>query len=446
MKQEYIDLYKQEHEKIKKHSSDALNHYRDESFRLFEELGFPTTALENYKYTDLTNSLSHEYGLNLYRLKSPINPYEAFRCNVPGIHSHLYFVVNDSFYTSKEQATEQLPKGVIIGSLRKIASKQPELLAPYFGKLTQSKNDGLIAFNGTFAQDGFFMYVPKDVEIEQPIQLINVMNSKVNLMANSHNLIILEEGAKAKLLVCDHAMSDVQLFANRVTEVFVGKNAAYEHYKLESTHKKMTNLDALFIDQQESSDVLTNVMTLRNGLTRNNIDIEVNGEECETLLCGISIGGKEQEIDNFTSLSHNKPNCHSTELFKCVLDDEAKGGFTGRILVAQDAQKTLAYQNSKNILLSKKARMRTKPQLEIYADDVKCSHGATIGQLDETAKFYLQARGIPEAEARMLLMSAFAQDVIDNIRIEPLRDRMKMMIENRLRSGVSKAEGCSICS
>ena len=338
-----------------------------------------------------------------------------------------------------------MPEGVIIGSVNQVAETHPELVKQYFGKLSSKKEDGLVAFNGAFAQDGFFMYVPKNVVLDKPVQLVNIMRSDVDFMANSHNLIILEEGAKAQLLVCDHTVDDVRFLSNRVTEVFVSENATYEHYKLENMHVKTTNLATLLIDQQTSSNVLANVITLHNGQTRNTVEIDLDGEHCETLLCGMVIGDKNQQVDNFTSIIHNKPNCHSRELFKYVLDDMAKGGFTGKLYVAKDAQKTAAFQTNRNILLSKTAKMRTKPQLEIYADDVKCSHGATIGQLDESAKFYMQARGISEAEARLLLMFAFTNDVIENIRIPALQDRIKMLVEKRLRGELSKCEGCVIC-
>jgi Fe-S cluster assembly protein SufD len=445
MEQQYIDLYKQHHESIKKHSTGVMNDLRDDAFALFEKLRFPTVALENYKYSDLKAGLSIDYGVNINRIPIPVNPYEVFTCDVPGIHSYLYFVVNDAFYPVKDIRNNSLPEGVIIGSVNQVAETHPELVKQYFGKLSSKKEDGLIAFNGAFAQDGFFMYVPKNVVLDKPVQLVNIMRSDVDFMANSHNLIILEEGAKAQLLVCDHTVDDVRFLSNRVTEVFVSENATYEHYKLENMHVKTTNLATLLIDQQASSNVLANVITLHNGQTRNTVEIDLDGEHCETLLCGMVIGDKNQQVDNFTSIIHNKPNCHSRELFKYVLDDMAKGGFTGKLYVAKDAQKTAAFQTNRNILLSKTAKMRTKPQLEIYADDVKCSHGATIGQLDESAKFYMQARGISGEEARLLLMFAFTNDVIENIRIPALQDRIKLLVEKRLRGELSKCEGCVIC-
>lgn len=445
MEKQYIDLYKTHHSLIKQHAAPVMNESRDASFALFEKLGFPTTKLENYKYTDLKEVLSLDYGMNVRRLDFPVDPYQAFKCDVPGIQSYLYFVVNDAFYPEYNEQNAELPKEVIVCSLKEAAEKHPDLVAKYYGRLSTQKQDGLVAFNGAFAQDGFFMYVPKNVQLDRPVQLVNIMRADVDFMANAHNLIILEEGAKAQLLVCDHTVDDVRFVSNRVTEVFVAENATYEHYKLENTHIKTTNLSTLLIEQQASSNVLGNVITLHNGLTRNSIEIELNGENCETELCGMVIADKKQQVDNFTSVLHNMPNCHSNELFKYVLDDVSKGAFTGRLYVAKDAQKTRAYQTNRNILLNRTAKMRTKPQLEIYADDVKCSHGATIGQLDEQAMFYMRTRGIPYEEARLLLMFAFTADVIDNIRIPALADRMKMLVEKRLRGELSKCEGCTIC-
>ncbi len=446
VEEDYLEIYQQYHQSIKSNSADVLNEKRDRSIEKFKLLGFPTPKNENFKYTDLREPLSVDYGLNINRVQFPVQPYNVFQCDVPAIGANLFFVVNDTFYNEGKANEYKLPEGVIIGSLRDAAKNNPELVKKYIGKLSEKQNDGLVAFNEAFSQDGFFIFVPKNTVIENPIQIVNIMRSDVDLMAVSRNLVIVEEGAKAQLLVCDHTMDEVRFFSNRVTEVFVGENATYEHYKLENVNKKNTNVCTLLIDQESTSNVLSNIITLHNGVTRNTIEIDLDGEFCETTLCGMTFSDHDQVLDNYTSILHNKPNSHSTELFKYILDDESKGGFTGRLFVAKDAQKTQAYQTNKNILLSRKAKMRTKPQLEIYADDVRCSHGATIGQLDEQALFYMRQRGISFAEARQLLMYAFVSDVIENIKIEPLKDRIKYLVEKRLRGEISKCEGCSICS
>ena len=446
LEKQYIELYNQYHQVIKSNSSDVMNAYRDEAFEQFKSLGFPTNELEKYKYTDLKNALSLDYGLNISRIKFTVNPYEVFKCDVPGISAYLYFVVNDTFYPVERGEKNTLPEGVIIESLKSASEKYPELVKKYYNKQAEKQEDGLVAFNGAFAQDGFFIYVPKNIRLEKPIQIVDILTSGADFMANSHNLVVVEENAKCQILVCDHTEEDVNFFANRITEVFVGENAVYEHYKLENVHNKATNITNLLINQKSSSNVLTNILTLHNGVTRNTIQIDLDGENCETLLCGMALADKNQQIDNHSSIYHNQPHSHSTELFKYVMDDVSKAGFTGMLYVAKDAQKTKAFQTNRNILLSKDAKVRTRPQLEIYADDVKCSHGATIGQLDESAMFYMRQRGIPEKEARLLLMYAFTADIVENIRIDALKDRIKLLVEKRLRGELSKCEGCAICN
>ncbi|MCK9155018.1 MAG: Fe-S cluster assembly protein SufD [Paludibacteraceae bacterium] len=451
IEQSYIKIYKDFGQLIKDNSAEVMNRERDKAFARFEELGFPTTKLEDYKHTDIRSRYAIDFGMNIRRVEFPINPYSVFKCDVPGINSHLFFIVNDSFYhdpqgdTTNKEIEDLISQGVLIGSLKEHAEKQPDLVAKYYGKAANVQNDGSVAFNAAFAQDGFFLYVPKNVVIEKPIQLINVMRATTDTMANSRNLIVLEEGAKAKFLVCAHTMDACNFLSNRVTEVFVGKNASYEHYKLENTSYNMTNIGSLYVEQSEGSNVLVNEMTLHNGFTRNNICINLNGEHAEALLCGMAIGDKEELIDNTTAINHNVSHCHSKELYKYVLNDKATGVFAGRILVKQDAQKTEAYQSNKNLCATKDAHVYSKPQLEIYADDVKCSHGATTGQIDDNALFYMRSRGISEREARMLLMLAFTNDVIENISVEALKNRIHLLVEKRFRGELSKCAGCIIC-
>ena len=444
----YIEIYKEYESIIKQHCPDVLNEKRDAAFNSFLQMGFPTQQSENYRYSGLSERFAFDFGMNLNRLPIPADPYKIFTCSVPSINSLTYFIVNDLFYPAENLLNKDLQKlteqGVLLGSLREISESHSQLISQYYGKAAKSESDAMVAFNTMFAQDGFFLYVPKNVVIEKPIQVINVMRADMPLMANSRNLIILEEGAQAKVLVCAHTLDPVQFLSNRVTEVFVGENAIYEHYKLESTHDLMTNIGSLFVEQEAASNVLVNEITLLNGFTRNNVQVNLNGERCETLLCGMAVGDKNEHIDNYTLINHLSPNCKSRELYKYILDDNATGCFSGKIYVAKDAQKTAAFQSNKNICLSSNAKMYSKPQLEIYADDVKCSHGATTGQMDENALFYLRSRGIPEKEARMLLMLAFANDVIENIRVDALKDRIRNLTENRLRGELPKCDGCVI--
>ena len=240
-------------------------------------------------------------------------------------------------------------------------------------------------------------------------------------------------------------MDSVSFFANRLTEIFIGENASFDYYSLENTHNETNNLSQIFVDQQANSRLITNLIGLNNGRTRNQVEIDLNGEGAETWLGGMLVSDCQQKTENFTIIRHNVPRCTSRELFKYVLNGSAEGAFSGRVVVKKDAQKTEAYQINRNICLTREAHMYSKPQLEIYADDVKCSHGATTGQLDEAALFYMQARGISAEEARMLLLLAFTSDVLVHIEIEALRDRLHLLVEKRLRGEESKCKGCHIC-
>lgn len=444
VEQQYIDLFSQTREMICRHSAEVLNAPRAAALADFERQGFPTRKEEKYKYTNLSSFFEPDYGLNLNRLNIPVNPYEVFKCDVPNMSTSLYFVVNDSFYN---QALPKvgLPEGVILGSLKEMAEKHPELVANYYGKLADSSKDAITAFNTTFVQDGIFLYIPKNVVVEKPIQVINILRGDVNFMVNRRVLVVLEDGAQARLLMCDHAMDTVRFLATQVIEVFAGENSVFDLYELEETHTGTTRISNLYVKQEASSSVLLNEVTLHNGVTRNTTEVTLAGERAEINLCGMAIADKNQHIDNHTLIDHAVPDCVSNELFKYVLDDQAVGAFAGKVLVRPGAQRTSAQQTNRNLCATREAHMYTQPQLEIYADDVKCSHGATVGQLDENALFYMRARGISEKEARLLLMFAFVNEVVDTIRLEALKDRLHLLVEKRFRGELAKCQGCAMC-
>ncbi|MEG0462834.1 Fe-S cluster assembly protein SufD [Bacteroides sp.] len=444
IEQQYIDLFSQTEAMICRHSAEALNAPRAKAFADFQAQGFPTRKLEKYKYTDVSKYFEPDYGLNLNRLAIPANPYEVFKCDVPNMSTSLFFVVNDVFYT-QTQPTTHLPEGVLFGSLKEMSIQHPELVKKYYGQLADTEKDGLTAFNTTFAQDGVLMYVPKNVVIEKPIQLVNVLRADVDFMMNRRVLIILEEGAQARLLVCDHAMDNVNFLSTQVIEVFAGANTTFDLYELEETHTSTTRFSNLYVKQEANSNVLLNGMTLHNGTTRNTTQVTLAGEGAEINLCGMAIEDKNQHVDNHTFIDHTVANCHSNELFKYVLDDQAVGAFAGSVLVRPGAQKTTSQQTNRNLCATREARMYTQPQLEIYADDVKCSHGATVGQLDEKALFYMRSRGISQKEARLMLMFAFVNEVIDTIRLDALKDRLHLLVEKRFRGELNKCQGCAIC-
>ena len=444
MKNQYIELYDECRGMICSHSAEVMNAVRDEAYENFKSLGFPTKKVERYKYTDIEKLFEPNYGLNLNRLDIPVNPYDAFRCDVPNLSTSLYFVVNDAFY-KKSEPKALLPEGVIVDSLKNQAERNPELIAKYYAKLAKTDEDAITALNTMLAQDGLLVYVPKNVVVDRAIQVINILRSDVDMMVNRRVLIVVEEGAEAKLLFCDHAADDRNFLATQVIEAYVGRNASLDLYCLEETHAKNVRVSNLYIDQQADSRLNHNVITLHNGVTRNRVDLTLSGEGAECVLNGCVIADKEQHVDNNTVIDHKVEHCTSSQLYKYVLDEKAKGAFAGRVLVRHGAQKTSSEMRNQNICATREARMFTQPMLEIYADDVKCSHGSTVGQLNDAAMFYMQQRGISQKEAKLLLEFAFVNEVIDTIRLEPLRDRLHHLVEKRFRGELSKCEGCKLC-
>lgn len=441
---QYIDLYNQCKGMINKHAPQVLNDLRDKAFDDFCRLGFPSKKVERYKYTDMQKIFEPDYGLNLNRLEIPVNPYDVFKCDVPNLSTSLYFLVNDSFY-DKMLPKCSLAEGVIVGSLSKVATEHPELVAKYYGKIANTGDDAVTALNTMLSQDGLMVYVPKNVKVEKAIQVINILRSDVDLMVNRRVLIVMEQGSEAKFLFCDHAADDRNFLATQVIEAFVGENAKLDLYCLEETHYKNTRVSNVYIEQQANSVVNHNVITLHNGVTRNRLDLVFKGEGAECFANGCVIADKSQHIDNNTLIDHQVGHCTSHQLYKYVLGDEAVGAFAGRILVRKDAQKTSSNEINQNLCTTKKARMFTQPMLEIYADDVKCSHGSTVGQLNDAAMFYMRQRGISEKEAKLLLEFAFVNEVVDQIQLEPLKERLRYLVEKRFRGELNKCEGCKLC-
>ena len=423
---------------ILEHSCDVMNAERDEAFERFCKQGFPSKKVERYKYTDMQKLFEPDYGLNLNRLQIPVDPYNAFRCDVPNLSTSLYFLVNDMFYHD-EKPKGHLPEGVIVGSLKDFAT------SVYYNRLAGKANDAATDLNTMLAQDGLYVYVPKNVKVDRAIQVINILRSDVDLMVNRRVLIVLEEGAEIKMLFCDHAADDRNFLTTQVIEAYVGENASLDLYCMEETHHKNVRVSNVYIDQQANSRVNHNVITLHNGVTRNRLDLTLSGEGAECQCYGCVIADKQQHVDNNTLITHCAAHCTSQELYKYVLDDKATGAFAGRVLVEHGAQKTTSQMTNQNLTATKEARMYTQPMLEIYADDVKCAHGSTVGQLNDAALFYMRQRGISLEEAKVLLQNAFINEVIDHMQLEPLRDRLHYLVEKRFRGELNKCSGCRLC-
>ena len=441
---QYIDLYNETQGMIKQHSCDVLNKVRDKAFEDFKGQGFPTKKMERYKYTDISKLFAPDYGLNLQRLKMPINPYEEFKCDVPDLNTSLYFVVNDQFYTD-QLPKPQLNDGIVVDSFLNALKTHSEIITKHYAKLADTAKDALTAFNTMLAQDGLFVYVPKDVKADRTIQVINILRSDVNLMLNRRILIVLEDGAELSMLFCDDSADDRKFLATQVIEAYVGNNAKLELNCLEETHLKNVRISNVYIDQQKNSRVSHNIITLHNGVTRNKLDLTFSGEGSECFLNGCVVADKHQHVDNNTVINHSVGNCTSNQLYKYVLDDHAVGAFAGLVYVAKDAQKTLSHEENQNLCASSTAHMYTQPMLEIYADDVQCNHGSTVGQLNNAALFYMQQRGIDKREAKLLLEFAFVNEVIDKMELVPLRDRLHHLVEKRFRGELDKCRGCQLC-
>lgn len=436
---QYIDLHDENLEAINAHSAQQLNALRLEARKALEDVTLPRKGSDDYEATDLNAVLAPDYGVNINHVDLSRESTTKFRCEVPNLSTCLYYVFNDTFRPSSTAGKSG--DNASVESFQ--TTKHPEVLEKYYGSVANLSNL-CTALNTMLAQDGVLIYIPKDSHTSRPIQLINVFDANARLMAVRRVLIVLEDDAQAKVLVCDHTKGDQQYLSLETVEVIAGRNAHLDYYHMEESDDHTTRLSQLWVRQQEGSNVLIDGITLTNGYTRNDYHIDVDGEHCDTQLLGMAIASGEQHVDNHTLINHNAPRCQSNEMFKYVLNDNSIGAFAGKILVKPNCPKIDAYQGNRNIVASPTAHMYTKPQLEIYTDDVKCSHGSTIGQLDQEALFYMQTRGISLPVAQKLLMQAFMSDVIDGVRLDTLRDRLRHLVEMRLSGDALICETCEL--
>lgn len=439
---QYTDIYRDHREALDSHSAPVINAMRAEAYEALKGKELPDRHTEGYEKTSIEEMMAPDFGLNINRVNIPVDVAASFHCGVPNMSTLLGIVVNDSFHPVGTMLS-RLPDGVIYGSLAKAAAEHPELVGRYYGKVA-SLDSATTALNTMLVQDGVFIYVPKGVALEKPLQLVNIFSSPTPLMAIRRVLIVMEEGASAQLLVCDHTQDCAQKYlSSQIVEIALNANSRLDYYDLEESGEGTARCSSIYARQESGSSLLINGMTLSCGNTRNDYAIEIAGDGCDTLLAGMAIASGHQHIDNNSSVNHRGSHCHSRQLFKYVLDDDASGAFEGGIVVNEGAVMTEAYQSDRNLLASTGAKMHTKPQLLIYCDDVKCSHGATTGQLDQEALFYMRSRGIGEKMARTMLMQAFMSEVIDTVRMEGLRDRLHMLVEKRFHGQQSFCGDCA---
>ncbi|MFO8022902.1 MAG: Fe-S cluster assembly protein SufD [Perlabentimonas sp.] len=440
-KDDFINLYIDNFDLITENSADVLNRNRQSALESFKLLGFPGQKNEKYKYMNVEPLFRTDFEKYFTPKGISFNIDDIFRCDIPSLNTNLALTLNGFYFNNPNKLTE-IEHGVIIGSLAEAAKKYPNVVSKYYNTMAKNDEDGLVALNTAFAQDGVFVFIPKGVVLEKPIQIINLLMSEENQLVHYRNLIVADENAQANIVICDHTLSPSEFLSNVVTEVFTNQGANIDIVSMQNQHNDSIQFSHTFGKQERDSVLSSNSVSLHGGVIRNNVHVLLNDEGCENHTYGLALADRNQHIDMYSFVDHAKPNCTSNELYKAILDDEATGAFNGRILVQRDAQQTQAFQSNNNLLLTADARMNTKPQLEIYADDVKCTHGATVGQLDMEAKFYMQSRGIGEREAKLLLMFGFAHDVVGHIKIEPLRQRIDELVNKRLRGELSRCQNC----
>lgn len=442
---QYIDLFKEHRPAIEAHSVAPLNALRTKAFEELANARLPHKGDEGYERTDVNSMFAPDFGLNIERRAVEADVASSFKCDVPNMSTLLGLVLNDSFVPSST-LLKRLPEGVVFTSLRKAAETHPAIVEKYYGSLATLTKPA-VALNTLLAQDGVMVYVPRGMKLDKPLQLVNIFCSREDIMAVRRVLVVIEDGAEAQMLVCDHTQPEAgHALSSQVVEIVLGEGARLDYCDMEESTPTTARSSETFVRQEAGSTLSLNGMTLSCGNTRNDYSIDLVGERCSTILSGMAIGTDRRHTDNNSTVRHLAPRCSSRQLFKYVLDDDSTGAFEGSILVAPGSILTEAYQSNRNILASPSARMHTRPQLEIYNDDVKCSHGATTGQLDDEALFYMRTRGIPEREARVMLMQAFMTDVIDTVAIEGLRDRLRHLVERRFAGADTTCGDCPVNS
>ena len=439
----YLNLYKENIARISHKSSPYINSFREAAIAEFKRLGIPTKKNETYRYTNLDIFFNHEFTNYFIPAESDFIKAEQFRCDVADLDAHGIVLLN-GFYPTISEKHKLLSGGIWIGSLNIASERFGDKIKKHYGKYLNGASDGLVHLNTALASDGVFIYVPEGVVLKKPVQIINLVQSGEDIFNQHRNLIIVEKSADITLIVCDHTLSPQKFLTNAVTEIYVGEDARFDIIRVQNEHNNAAKITHTFIHQERNSYASSNNITLHGGLVRNSTHHFLGGEGAESHSYGLFLADKWQHIDNYVNVDHAFPRCTSNQLFKGILDDMATGAFNGRIYVHKDAQGTMAYQKNNNILLTDQAKMDTKPQLEIYADDVKCSHGATVGQLDNNALFYLQSRGINKYEARLMLMFGFAHEVIQHINVSPLRERMDNLVMQRLKGELSRCASCMV--
>ena len=402
---------------------------RSEAIKQFESIGFPNKKLENWKYTSLKNLLNTDYSV-LPEINNVLEFKNIKKYLIDDIDSYKIIFV-DGKYCSHLSETTHEGMDICILSAALTQSKYELIIENYFNKI--ALKDGITSLNTAFSNEGAFIHIPKNKFVEKPIQIIHFSTgNEASLMFQPRNMIVVDENSQVQIIERHQSLSENKVFTNSVTEIYADKKSIIDYYKIQNDNLQASLIDNTYINQQRNSTFSMHTFSFGNELVRNNLNISQNNEFIETTIKGVTIIGNKQHVDHNTLIQQNKPNCNSHQDYKGIYDNKSTGVFNGKIIVNKQAQKTNAFQSNNNVLLSDKATINAKPQLEIYADDVKCSHGCTVGQLDKNALFYLKSRGIPEKEATALLMYGFANNILKSVKIPEIKTRINHIIANKL--------------
>lgn len=413
-------------------TDDSLKPIRQKAYAELDRVGIPTVKHEEWKYTRISSLFSKDYFLAAGQEPFTLSPDEIDRFRLPGHEqANVLFFLNGQY--SPVQSTILSDSLVVLPLAEAANNEYAGIVAKHLGHSGQYLKDGINALNTAFIHGAVFIAVKKGQILQHPVYIYNIADTRsANVLSQPRSLIHIGENAQAQIVEIYAALGSESSFTNQVMEIVVEKDAMLEYYKIQNEASQHHNVSTTHIRQVGKSYTHTVTVSLDGGIVRNNLNIVLDAEYCESHLYGLYFQKGESHVDNHTVVDNAKPNCFSNELYKGIIDDNAAAVFNGKIFVRPQAQKTNAYQSNKNILLSNSASVNTKPQLEIFADDVKCSHGCTIGQLDEEGLFYLQSRGITEKNARALLLHAFAEDILDHINLKPIREYVDKLISKRL--------------
>ena len=406
-----------------------VHEIRTEALENFEKLGFPSKKLEAWKYTSLNAVLKNDFSIFPDK-EVTVDLADVKKYFIHDIDSYKVVFI-DGKYSSFLSETTHDGIDVCLMSAALTKSKYKIIVENYFNKI--AKQDNLTSLNTAFATEGVYIHIPRNTEVEKPIQIINfTTGSEAATMLQPRNLIVVEQNAHVQIIERHQSLTSNPVLTNAVTEVFAAKDATVDIYKIQNDVENASLVDNCFIEQKSNSIVSVHTFSFGGNITRNNLNFYQRGEHIDSILKGITIIEGKQHIDHHTLVHHIEPNCESHQDYKGIYDERSTGVFNGKVIVNKEAQKTNAYQKNNNVLVSDKATINAKPQLEIFADDVKCSHGCTIGQLDDDALFYMQQRGIPEKEGKALLMYAFANTVLESVKIPEVKSRITKIIANKL--------------